>query len=448
MWVSLPAWLALPRMKPKQTNDGKSLVMLGIGFALTIVLLLVSAYVAIDAMRDGEARMMGLAQEQQITDKLADDIQGEEAGLSSLFYSLVREKGEAESADLLKRLALVEDDVNRTFVMAMARSDAEHWRQVRTAVQEFTRELRHSISSKAPLSDGLYETHFSLVRELGVLVSANYERAVEAQTREHSGTREKLSNSVYFLACAVLLSILCAAQTIYSTSRVLRRARWQARELSRLSGHVLEAQEATLRRLSRELHDEFGQTLSAIEANVAAIPVSTPDQQARIEDCLLLVQDAISNVRELSQLLRPSILDDFGLKAGLQSLADSFGQRTGIEVRANIDFEGRLPGETETHLFRIAQEALTNVVRHSGAKHVNLTLASKGNGVALTISDDGHGLTPRNGRSGFGMMGMRERMHAAGGELLVDSRPGGLTVTAEVPLNAGQQQEDPSPTSG
>ena len=434
-------------MKPAQTKDGKSLTMLAVAFGLIIALLLGAAYVAIGAMDEGETRMMALAQEQQITDKLTADIQVGEAGLSSLFYSVVR--GTTARGELLDGLSTVERDVEKLFSTALERPDAAGWRQVKEAVDHFSRELRAAIGSQAEPTNALYESHQRLVRELGALVSGNYERAIEAQVKEHSRTRDRLRRALFLLASAVLLSILCAAWTIYNTSRVLRRARWQARELSRLSGHVLETQEATLRRLSRELHDEFGQTLSAIEANLAAIPSTTADQQSRIEDCLLLVQDAISNVRELSQLLRPSILDDFGLKAGLQSLADSFAQRTGIDVNARIDFDGRLDQETETHLFRIAQEALTNVVRHSGATHVKLGLAAVGGRLSLSISDDGHGLQARNGRSGFGMMGMRERIHAAGGELHVESRPGGLTVTAEVPLEEhARRQEDPGPAGG
>jgi signal transduction histidine kinase len=257
-----------------------------------------------------------------------------------------------------------------------------------------------------------------------------------------------LGYSVSLLVIAVLLSVLCAVTTIRKANAVLRHAGWQARELSRLSGHVLETQDTVMRRLSRELHDEFGQSLSAIEANLAAIPVTEPEQQSRIEDCLLLVKDAMSNVRELSQLLRPSILDDFGLNAALEWLADSFRQRTGIEVDARIEHDGRLPGETETHLFRIAQEALTNVSRHSGAKRVEISLASSNGRLTLTIADDGHGLAQRSGRTGFGMMGMRERMRAAGGELHVLSRSNGLVIIAEVPVEQAEHAQDPSRVSG
>ncbi|MBI4909653.1 MAG: sensor histidine kinase [Acidobacteria bacterium] len=430
-------------MKPKRSGDSSDLWIIGIGFGFTILLLLGSAYAAVEAMEQGQSRMISITQEQQITDKLTDEIQGEEAGLSSLFYALARAGNAPERTALLERLTAVEADIERTFSVTMARSDAARWRPVKDAVQLFTRNLRRAMKTSKvateQATDDLFRSHEILARELATLVTANYQHAVDAQTREHDLRRGSLRYAFYLLIGAVVISIVCAIYTMHRAHSVFNRARWQARELSRLSGHVLETQDSVIRRLSRELHDEFGQTLSAIEANLAAVPATTPDQQSRIEDCMLLVKDVMSNVRELSQLLRPSILDDFGLNAGLQWLADSFHQRTGIEVEAHIEHGGRLPGETETHLFRIAQEALTNVVRHSGAKRVTLSLGAANGRLTLTIADDGKGLAPKEGRTGFGMMGMRERMRAAGGELHVRSTPKGLTITAEVPVESAVQ---------
>lgn len=425
-------------MKPKRTGAGSGLWIIGLGFSLTIVMLLGSAYAAIQALGQGQSRALGLVQELQITDKLTDEIQGEEAGLSSLFYSLTRSRNASERKQILEKLAVVDSDIQRTFAAAMARLDADRWRPVKLAVERFTANLRGAFQTTSTppqvVSEELYSSHETLVRELAELVSANYQKAVEANTRELDLRREGLRYALFLLIGAVFLSVICAVSTMQMANRVLRRARWQARELSRLSGHVLETQDSVMRRISRELHDEFGQTLSAIEANLVAIPATTLDQQSRIEDCLLLVKDAMSNVRELSQLLRPSILDDFGLNAGLQWLADSFRQRTGIEVEAHFEHDGRLPNETETHLFRIAQEALTNVGRHAEAKRVVLSLKAENGRLTLTVTDDGKGLKPRTGRVGFGMMGMRERMRAAGGDLLVNSTTKGLTLRAEVPL--------------
>ena len=147
---------------------------------------------------------------------------------------------------------------------------------------------------------------------------------------------------------------------------------------------------------------------------------------ARLADCLHLVDEAIGNVRQMSQLLRPTILDDFGLEAGLRWLAEGFAARTGIEVTVDSNYSGRLPDETETHLFRIAQEALTNIARHAGAQHVQMKLASNGGDIRLTIQDDGRGLSgaPTTAGRGLGLIGMRARARSAGGDVTVHSRAG------------------------
>ena len=172
-----------------------------------------------------------------------------------------------------------------------------------------------------------------------------------------------------------------------------------------------------------------------MKASIASL--SADSSNGRRQDCLNLVDGAIGNVRELSQLLRPTILDDFGLDASLRWLTERFQERTRIGVEYESDFSGRLADQTETHLFRIAQEALTNVARHSGAKQVRMRLQSDSSEVRLSISDDGTGLIGGgNGKQkGLGIVGMRARARSAGGELMVLSREGlGLQVEARVPL--------------
>jgi signal transduction histidine kinase len=196
---------------------------------------------------------------------------------------------------------------------------------------------------------------------------------------------------------------------------------------------MLEGQEAAARRFSHELHDELGQALAAIKANITS---SDPnDWKTRRIDCLQVVDDAIANVRELSQLLRPVILDDFGLDAGLRWLADRFGERTGLDTTYESTFHDRLPEETETHLFRITQEALTNVARHSGATRVAVALYALNGGVQLSVEDNGHGLTPSSHKeSSLGLTGMRARASQAGGEMALSTpNGGGLRILVSVP---------------
>jgi signal transduction histidine kinase len=219
---------------------------------------------------------------------------------------------------------------------------------------------------------------------------------------------------------------------------------WQAAELSRVSWHMLQDQEATARRFSHELHDELGQSLTAVKTNLAALRAGTGADAARLDDCLRVVDESIGNVRQMSQLLRPTILDDFGLDAGLRWLCEGFAARTGIAVDCVSTFTGRLPDETETHLFRIAQEALTNVARHSGAHHVEVRLAPSDHHIRLTIQDDGRGLpqapspaasAPDRRPGPLGLIGMRARARSAGGDATVRSRPDqGVLIDVQVPL--------------
>jgi signal transduction histidine kinase len=201
-------------------------------------------------------------------------------------------------------------------------------------------------------------------------------------------------------------------------------------------------------RLSREMHDHFGQTLSAIEANLVSMHNARAWHAGRIEDCLGLVKDAVQNVREVSQLLRPSILDDFGLDASLRWLADGFADRTGCKVEYSSNFTGRLQPEVETQLFRIGQEALTNVSRHAHADSVKMLLSQTPNGLELIISDNGRGLDFAGARRGSGMVGMRARARAAGAEISVRSSASqGVTVNVRVPNSSFYESQDTNSAS-
>jgi signal transduction histidine kinase len=220
---------------------------------------------------------------------------------------------------------------------------------------------------------------------------------------------------------------------------LIQQLEWQAGELSRVSWHLLEKQETTARRFSHELHDELGQTLTALKANLVSLNERMPETGREVmDDCVSLTDGAIKNVRELSQLLRPTILDDFGLEAGLRWLCDRFQVRTGVKVTFASTLDGRLMDETETHVFRIAQEALTNVARHSQAKGVEMELSRANGDVRLVIADDGQGFEPNaEAATGLGMVGMRARARNAGGELKVETGPGkGVRIAATLPYKA------------
>jgi signal transduction histidine kinase len=202
---------------------------------------------------------------------------------------------------------------------------------------------------------------------------------------------------------------------------------------------VVETQELERRRLARELHDETGQALASILLGLKALDEKTDDAGARtsIEELRELVVATLQDVRRLAVELRPSALDDFGLVAALERLADSFAEQSGISV----DFQSaladeRLPDEAETALYRIVQESLTNVVKHAQARRVSILLTRANGVVKAVVEDDGRGFDPeRTNDGGHGLVGMRERLALLGGRLEIESaRDAGTTVAAEVPV--------------
>jgi signal transduction histidine kinase len=202
---------------------------------------------------------------------------------------------------------------------------------------------------------------------------------------------------------------------------------------------VVAAQELERRRLARELHDETGQALTSILLGLKPLEEALEDEVARgaVAELRGLVVSTLQDVRRLAVELRPKALDDFGLVAALERLTQSFQEQTGIEVdlAATLGDE-RLPAEVETALYRIAQEALTNVVKHARARRVSLVLQRRRGSVSVVIEDDGAGFDPASlDDEGLGLLGMRERVALVDGRLEIESSHGvGTTLVFEVPL--------------
>jgi two-component system, NarL family, sensor histidine kinase UhpB len=211
-----------------------------------------------------------------------------------------------------------------------------------------------------------------------------------------------------------------------------------AAERRESTGRVLAAQEAERLRIAQELHDQVGQELTAILLGLARISSRAPHH---LRDEVQAIQDAVRNnledVRRIAVELRPEALDDLGLVSALAVLTERFAQQAGFEVAQRIAADlTSLPSETELVVYRVAQEALTNVARHSGAQRAELVLEQAGDRLVLTIRDHGRGVGAADA-PGTGMRGMRERATLIGAELQITNRaPGrhGCEVRLEVPL--------------
>jgi signal transduction histidine kinase len=429
------------RIGVRQYEDSAAarfLTVLIAGFALLIFLLGASVWVGIDAIRSTEATASQLVEEQRAMLRLIEDIQQEQDNLSAIFYSLAADQSAANRAAALRKLDSMEITIRDTLAAGLSSRRPEYWNEVRGAVDGFVTEGRSVIHSGGPTTVAFFRSHEALISALGTLVSVNFDAAAAAEKQQAMVAGQRVRSSLVLLGAALLTALTGAVLTVRIVSRMYRQLQWQRSELAHLSSRTMADQEETARRFSRELHDEFGQTLSAIEASLVSMHNARHYDHSRMEDALVTIKAAIGNARELSQLLRPSILDDFGLDTSLGWLADSFSQRTGIRVDYVSHGVRRTDGETETQLFRIAQEALTNVARHANATLVRMELQRSGNALVLTVSDDGKGLPDTKSGTGLGLVGMRARSRAADGTLTVSSSPGkGVTIRAEIQVKGG-----------
>jgi len=201
---------------------------------------------------------------------------------------------------------------------------------------------------------------------------------------------------------------------------------------------VVEAQELERRRLARELHDQTGQELTSVLLGLKAVEEakSGAERAEALAAVREQVVETLHDVRRLAVELRPKALDDFGLVPALERLRDTFAEQTGMRVDLESRIRERLPTDVETALYRIVQEALTNVVKHAQATAVSIVLAPKDRAVTALIEDDGRGFTPDGSGEGLGLLGMGERLALFGGRLKIESSHGaGTTIVAEVPLS-------------
>jgi signal transduction histidine kinase len=217
--------------------------------------------------------------------------------------------------------------------------------------------------------------------------------------------------------------------------------------LRQLTRRLLQSQDEERKRIARELHDSTVQNLGALLAHLAFLRKRAGPLEAqtdmRISDSVSLCEQVIKEIRTLSYLLHPPLLDEVGLASALQWYVRGFSQRSGIQVEVTAGPDvGKLPSEVEMALFRVVQESLTNIHRHSGSTSASVRLTKEGDKVLVQVKDRGRGIrfesAPGSGDTiqslGVGILGMRERLRQLGGRLEIESSYGGTTVTAVVPF--------------
>jgi signal transduction histidine kinase len=406
------------------------------GFGLVMVLLSAAAFVTLRRSQSIQEAATASVREHLAAAQAIDQFQLQQEKMGKLLFDLL----DSESYDraLAQRINVLQSELSAIATSGSVESHNPLWRDLRSSALAFTAtagELLSAESSGRDRAGKILEQHYDRFVSLAgrvVKAQAAGSAGLESQIQAQSGQLGK--ESLWLLGACLALSLAVAIATVGITARSFQTMRWQAEELSRVSWHMLQSQEDSARRFSHEMHDELGQSLTGLKAVLQGMQSS--EFGARRADCIGLLDEAIGNVRELSQLLRPVVLDDFGLDAALRWLAERFQGRTRIRVVCESTLRGRLPDQTETHLFRITQEALTNVARHSGATEIRISITEEDDRVRLIIEDNGRGL-PANSQAGpvsLGMVGMHARARQIGGELRIEAgHRGGVRILASVP---------------
>ena len=233
------------------------------------------------------------------------------------------------------------------------------------------------------------------------------------------------------------------------------------RQLHELSGRLIRTQDEVRRRIARDLHDSTGQDLIAALMILTAAersPEQSPEARQSLEETAGLLRKSLSEIRTLTYLLHPPLLEEVGLGAGLRCYVDGFSKRSGIDVEVEVPSDlPRLSSEVETTLYRVAQESLVNIQKHSGSRIARVRAAAADSCVVLEVQDEGQGLPlsvpgsdlgGKGAALGVGILGMQERMRQLGGSLEVTSGPLGTTVRATLPVRTeAAAQLPPSPPS-
>ncbi len=300
----------------------------------------------------------------------------------------------------------------------------------------------HHEAARVLASTRLFRQQAALAARVSHLLERNNEAERWADQKVAS-IYEGVERDLYaFLAATIVAIVLTSLYLIYSNRRTFERMDSLARQRRILAARLITVQEEVLRSVSRELHDEFGQILTAVGAMLAraerkGVPPESP-LRTELSEVREITHNALEKVRSLSQMLHPSVIDDYGLVKGIEWYTDVFQKQTGIQAHVTIVGNPvRITGQPAIHCFRVVQEALNNAAKHSNSKTAEVEMIFSERSLAVNVKDFGKGLpqTKKPARRGLGLIAMRERAELLGGSLEISSAPDkGTTVSLKMPL--------------
>ena len=249
-----------------------------------------------------------------------------------------------------------------------------------------------------------------------------------------------------FLAATLIAIVFTSLYLIRSNRQIFARLATLSEQRSDLAQKLISTQESTLRHISRELHDEFGQVLTAIGSLLGRVEKQVPQGaplRKDLQEVREIAQSTLNNIRTLSQALHPVLLDEQGLESALDWYLPVVERQNGLALRYEKSGEAfAVEGSAGVQVYRVLQEALNNVSRHSGAKEAWVRLKFLKDALTLEVEDHGKGFVPQTNRQGIGLVGMRERAELIGGALeVLQPETGGTLVRVRIPREKAEAHE-------
>jgi signal transduction histidine kinase len=441
----------------------RSSVILAFGFGTLVILIAVLGFGAIRRARAIYNEMESTQQTYLEAESFRRDIAADMYIADILVRDYLLDPSPRSAPEHRQQLLEIRNSLQGRMDMLaqrMGESDTRGLARLQTEVQAYWDSLdpifEWTPQDKAALSWSFLR-HKVLPRRKAVMDLAREVARLNKENLDKERQRIRQSQDVLhsfllkMMGFALGLGTVVALITTYRVATLERRHDEQTRRieeaennLRRLSRRLVQAQEVERKSLSRELHDEVGQMLTALGIEVANLPSTRNSGEeafrTHIEDIKRLNTDAMRAIRDLAMGLRPSMLDDLGLAPALEWQGRDFSRHTGVP--AVITVEGTLDDLPETHrtcIYRVVQEALTNCAKHAKAQNVMVSVNGRPDSVEAVIQDDGVGFTPGLRSPGLGLLGIEERVQELEGTLRIISRPGkGTTLRVQIPVRRAE----------
>ncbi len=469
-----PPGLPLERSGTREVRQGFWAALIA-GFGGLIVLIALSGFEALDRASTITARMSQAYQNNLAVEKDLADIRSQLQTSAILVRDYLLDRSAKPYSGsphvLLALRKRVEDEMARLRgripaedVPSLDRMNREVWLYWSSLDPIF----QWTAGEKIAKSEEFLKTRIPRRAEILDIVSHIEALNQETLVKQRQEVEQRQQELPVFVLRSVVVTILLgfaiAGLSLYWINRLEKTSQQRkleiekaGHELRRLSQQLVHAQEEERKGLSHELHDEVGQLLTALRIELGNLDesgaLSGEGSKARLAETKLLAEQALRTVRDLAMGLRPAMLDELGLIPALQWQGREHSRRTGIPV--SLEVEGgldELPEEYRTCVYRVVQEALTNIARHAAARRILISVAARNDILSISVEDDGVGFNPRaRARGGLGLLGMAERVKKLGGNLEVISEAGlGSSILARMPLKeiAVAHEENSSVISG